>query len=340
MSEINPMQPTRGLLRFRDDIYYKSEYASLYVADESSLFLFDYSDGDSVFYNVAIKRPITKISGESCSELYFDLETPYGYGGFYSTSHDPVFIERAMTAYRERCLEEKIIAEFIRFHPFNPSPSSSPQLFDFLSKDRDVVVVDLIQSKEERWSSYHKNTRNILRKCDRVLQFEESTNLEMFMDLYRQTMLKNKADEFYYFNKKYYRDLLTLDEVYSFQVSFENRIIAMAFFMVGSELAHYHLSANNTEFRRLNGNYYMLDQAFGVAQKFGAHHFILGGGRTPESDDPLLRFKQKFSRQAGVFNIAGIKHNEEKYDEYVARWDALNSGERVNFFLKYRLKGG
>ena len=67
-----------------NDIYYKRDYAKLYTGDKSSLFHFEYREGESLFINLAIKSPIDKIGLSDCDEGYYDLETPYGYGGFYT----------------------------------------------------------------------------------------------------------------------------------------------------------------------------------------------------------------------------------------------------------------
>lgn len=332
------MQDVVTSVNLRNDIYYRSEYAELYLDSSYSLFRFEYRDGDLVFFNLAIKRPIEQIGSAPCSEIYYDLETPYGYGGFFTNCENHDFVEQALSAYRKRCQDERIIAEFIRFHPFNASPCWYKDVFDLLIDDRPVVIVDLSNSTEERWGKYNPKTRNILRKCAKTLVFQEAEDIDKFEDLYTQTMLKNNADDFYFFDREYYQGLLALDGVRLYQVSFGEKVIAMAFFMYGHELAHYHLSANDTNYLKLNGNYFMLDQAFDEARKLGANSFMLGGGRTPDSEDTLLRFKQKFSQRTERFHIAGMVHNREKYMEYVGRWEELNPGNTARYFLKYRLE--
>jgi len=319
-----------------NDIYYQTDYAQLYADKNASVFTFKYCDGDSVFSNVAIKRPITHIGSKKCADIYYDLETPYGYGGIYTNTDNYNFIEQAYSAYKTQCLKEKIIAEFTRFHPFNDFSQKHSNRFDFLAADRAVVVVDLKTNREARWAQYKPNTRNILRKCTKELVFQESQNISEFEKLYKKTMLKNNANDFYYFNTQYYRDLLNIDGVHLYQVSVGKTVIAMAFFMFGKELAHYHLSANNTEYLKLNGNYFMLDQAFNEAQKRRLTSFMLGGGRSRDLNDSLLQFKKKFSKSTKQFYIAGIKHNEIVYNEYITQWEQMSSN-KIKYFLKYRL---
>ena len=219
-------------INLENDIYYKNDYAKLYVDDNSSLFRFDYREGESLFINLAIKSPIDKIGLSDYNEGYYDLETPYGYGGFYTNDINVDFVGRAIGKYRERCHDENVIAEFIRFHPFNPFPHEFVKLFDRCIYDRNVAVVNLQLSHDERWKQYSGNTRNILRSCSKTQTFQRTENIEKFVDLYYETMKKNEADKFYYFDRKYFHDLLNLDGVHLYEVVYEGKSIAMSFLCV------------------------------------------------------------------------------------------------------------
>ena len=97
------------------------------------------------------------------------------------------------------------------------------------------------------------------------------------------------------------------------------------------------LQANNYDYKKHNANYFILDSLFDIAHERGIQHFYLGGGRTNQEDDSLLRFKKKFSEIQKDFYIAGIVHNQEIYDKYCKIWDNEKK-EEVKYFLKYRLK--
>jgi hypothetical protein len=326
-----------GEINLVNDIYYTEKYADLYVGDNSSLFHFEYREGGSLFINLAIKSPIDKIGAINCDEGYYDLETPYGYGGFYTNDINVDFVGRAIEKRRERCHDENIIAEFIRFHPFNLFPHKFDKLFDMCIYDRNVAVVDLQLSHEERWKQYSGNTRNILRKCSKTHTFQPTENIEKFVNLYYETMKINEADKFYYFDTKYFHNLLNIDGVYLYEVVYEGKTIAMSFFMRTSEIAHYHLSANDTDYLKLNANYFILDNAFEEAIKWGSKYFLLGGGRTNDANDSLLKFKQKYSKITKPFYIAGMIYNHDKFWEYIHEWESHNEGKNRNYFLKYRL---
>jgi len=320
-----------------NDIYYSKEYISLYLKENEEIFEFEYKEDNFIFYNIAIKRPITKIGNIDIGDGYFDLETAYGYGGFYLNTNNQEFVKNALGKYEQYCLEKKIIAEFIRFHPWNTFPQEQKEFLDMNSYDRDVVYVDLSLSKEKRWKNYASNTRNILRKCEKELVFQKSDNIEAFIELYEKTMEKNNATDFYYFSKEYYEQLINNENIKLYEIRQDGKIISMAFFMFRDEIGHYHLSANDYEMRRYNANYFILDQIFEIAKNKGKRYFLLGGGTTTDINDSLLKFKQKFSSLTKPFYISGKIYNNEIYSKYKQVWEQ-QSKEEIKYFLKYRLE--
>lgn len=327
-------------LNLLDDIYYSKEYVSLYLKDNESVFLFQYNEGEEIFYNIAIKRPVDKIGSVNIVDGYYDLETAYGYGGYYATTDDAAFLRRSYDAYQNKCLDERIIAEFIRFHPYNDIPVKWDSYFDFLALDRKTISIDLSVKKEERWADYSATTRNILRRSSDDLFINESVDIYAFMELYQSTMKRNNAEFSYYFDKKYYEELLLLDNVKLFAVMHNNCIVNMSFVLFGKQIMHYHLSANNNDFMRKQGNYYLLDFLCDYAKtkypEISAFH--LGGGRTNSTDDSLLGFKSKFSKIRNNFYIAGKVFNKSVYRSYIELFHELYP-EHVctKYFLKYRL---
>jgi len=316
-----------------NDIYYDDDYLKLYVNNDEELFSFEYSENEYKFINKSIKRPIRKIGNIEVDDGFYDLEGVYGYGGFYTNTDDISFVKEAIEKYELRCREENIISEFIRFHPFNTFLDKHSTLFDFKVHDREVVVLNLNQ---EIMSSYKKKVRSIVKKSLSDVEILESRNIEKFIEIYEGTMLKNKADSFYYFDKCFFDNLLSLNKVKMFEVKYEGAIIAMAFFLFGSDIVHYHLSANSDESYRLNSNYALLHNLFEISKKDNKKYFMLGGGSTANADDSLLAFKKKFSSQTETFHIAGKIYNKDIYDMYCEMW--INQSESdTKYFLKYRL---
>jgi len=316
------------------DIYYNNKYISLYLQEGEELFDFRYDEGEIFLVNRTIKRPIIKIGNINIGDGYYDLESAYGYGGFYTNSNDDDFLKRAFEVYEKRCYDEKIIAEFMRFHPFNDFPIEHKNHLAFNLYDRDVVVVSL---ENDILSAYTSKVRNTIKRASEKVVVHESDNLEKFIALYTETMTKNEATEFYFFDETLFKNLYGMKEVKLYEVLFEKEVVAMGFFMEGSDLMHYHLSANSQLSYTLNANYTLLYKLSEIAKAEGKSYFVLGGGSTALADDPLLKFKKKFSKETKPFYISGKIYNQEIYNKYVRLWEE-QSKENMKYFLKYRLE--
>lgn len=311
------------------DPYFTSEYVDLYVRKKNleSIFSFNFSINDQWFKSISIKRPINKISDKT----YFDLESAYGYGGYITNSSDINFLKIADEALVKRMQEESIIAEFIRWHPMTNLVKADLFGFNFLSLDRQTISIDLAKNTEERWREYSSTTRNIIRKAQSSLKFEETVDLDSFIHFYYQTMDKNGANPAYYFPREYFEKLLAKPFSRLFVIKNDNCIVNMSFFLVGEVYAHYHLSANNLNFVNLGGNYFLMESACKYLQKNhpSVVELHLGGGRTNAPDDQLLMFKKKFSKLERNFFITGRIINKDVYS-------SLNKFTSGSKFLAYR----
>lgn len=326
-------EPTINLL---DDIYYQDAYASLYESKDGELFNFVFQEAEHKVIFRSIKRKITQVAGVAVEEELYDLETPYGYGGPLTNCYDSKFLSAAFSAYKAECIKQNIVCEFIRFHPFNQL-AEHEQYFDFFCQERQVVIVDLRLTQPERWSKYSKTTRNIIRKTQKVLaRHQADDTMDDFLSMYQQTMDKNKAADFYYFDRAYFEQLSAILGVELLTVKLADEHVSMGFFMQTGELAHYHLSANNSELLRENGNYALLDFAFERAQQNGCKWMMLGGGRTSASDDSLFKFKTKFSDHIKPFYIAGLDFMPEKRAWLNQQWLSRNRDNPLKLFQLYR----
>ncbi len=323
-------------INLKNDAYYVKEYTSLYLGVDDSLFEFEYNEGEKKILFRSIKRRISCVSGIMLDEELYDLLGHYGYGGPLTNDYSEEFLLRAFESYKLQCMKEKIVCEFFRFHPFNPL-SSTNMLFNFHVLEREVVVVDLTLNSEDRWKLYSKTTRNILRKTrENLVRRSNFITVEQFKNLYQKTMDKNQANNFYYFDELYFKRLTCISGVDLLSIHLNESIISCGYFMHSGDLAHYHLSANNSDFLKENGNYELLEFAFEHAKTKGCHYMMLGGGRTSAADDPLFRFKSKFSPVTLPFYISGLDFLPQKKAELNKLWDDQNSGNNVRLFQKYR----
>ncbi|WP_310734292.1 GNAT family N-acetyltransferase [Shewanella sp. SG44-2] len=199
------------------------------------------------------------------------------------------------------------------------------------------MIVDLTLTQAERWSKYSKTTRNIIRKAQKVLEYDCADDaVGSFINMYQQTMDRNQAAKFYYFDSDYFNQLSAISGVELLTVKLAGEHVSMGFFMQRGELSHYHLSANNCDLLRENGNYALLDFAFDRAKKNGCKWMILGGGRTSAHDDSLFKFKAKFSDNIKPFYIAGLDFMPEKRTWLNQQWSSQHKDDQRKMFQLYR----
>ena len=321
-----------------EDIFYDKDYVGLYMGDEDKIFEFAYLEGDKYLKNIAIKRPIKRILNTSVEDGFYDLETAYGYGGMYTNTDDKQFLKRALEKYKEKCISEGIIAEFVRFHPFNEIHKNISDYFNFLSIDRKVVYVDLTKGYDEINEIYGSSLRRDLRKpYEYGVLFKESEKIEesRFTELYYATMKKVNASKFYFFSDEYFSKLSEMPSCKIYGAYYEGKFVTSVIILESFPIIYYHLAATDPDCYPLNVNSFNLDQIIKLYTNKGFQCFYLGGGIKQGPDDSLFKFKYKFSKLTTDFVLGGKIYNESIYNRYVEIFKNEYPDD-INYFLKYR----
>lgn len=251
---------------------------------------------------------------------YFDLITPYGYGGLLfegdlSSLKVKYIVEELKAYYRS----ENIVCEFVRWHPILKNVEVFRDCGNVIDLGKTIHME--LSSKEVIWNNITSKNRNTIRRAEKSgVKIEHSTNpllFETFIDIYNQTMKKDNADTYYYFEPAFYQsianDLTGHYEI--FYALLEEKIIAMSIMIFANNMMHYHLSGSLVEYRNMNPSNLLLYEAacWGVKQGFTTFH--LGGG-VGSGEDNLFKFKQSFNRYSGnQFSISKIVHDADIYNE-------------------------
>ncbi|MBR8842642.1 GNAT family N-acetyltransferase [Pseudoalteromonas sp. JC3] len=280
-----PSNLRHPMLRFE----YVEVMANQYDNAQACFFL--HREEDSFFYH-----PFLVFKSEVEGRVIKDIESAYGFGGAISSSSDIGFIERSVNAYREYCIENNFLVEFIRYN----CCLKNSKLYDGqLNENRDVVVVDL--TLEVITSQIQARTRSVIRKAKRegirVIWSKDREYVEAFIEQYYETMTRLRANSDYFFPKSVLRELVSLPFCELAIATFNGQVIAGASFFIDGDYMEYHLSANNQYGQKLNATKLIIEQAMLKGKEYGAKYLHLGGGYTTSNDDPLLRFKMLFSKK-------------------------------------------
>jgi len=318
------------------DVYYSQEYVSLFAeAQNGAPEAVYYEDEDGRVFYPYIKRKIELMEG------YFDIITPYGYGGPVLEGK-PCVIKGFYNEFREHCLNNNIVTETIGLHPLIKNDEYIRNVMD-VDLIRKTTAVDLTSSLEEIRINYSSNNkRNIKRaKKEGVTVFVSSSNgdIETFIDLYKETMNRNKASSFYYFNPSYfYRQMeeTELSKPYLLLAQYNGEIIGGVLIIIGKEYAHYHLGASKTEYLSLRPNNLLFDTMIEFCKSFGLKVLHLGGGYV--DNDSLFKFKTSFTNNLTFHYFLGKNIIDDKrYIELTLKVKNDNQFDnKRDFFPIYR----
>ncbi|MCM1261965.1 MAG: GNAT family N-acetyltransferase [Butyrivibrio sp.] len=333
------------------DIYYLNEYAhSLEIHGDGEAYLvhFLYMSGNKeceLCYTV-MKKDIggdERFSGLLVQGQWYDLETPYGYGGFLLrgdfSENVRIIFESKMTAYAR---ENMIISQFVRFYPVyrNDVPYSrlTNSKVQYL---KDTIYVDTT-SDEIIMKQMDSKNRNMVRKAIKLnitVFHDKGKYLDEFIKIYEETMKRNGASSYYYFGRAYYEYLLEYmqDNLEVFYSVYEDKIIGAAIFFYNQEFMHYHLSGLYTEYRYTAASNLLLYEAARWACEKGIRLLHLGGGN--EAEDSLFGFKKQFNKNGRLpFYVGRTIFDESGYRKLLEmrRQADCHFDENNSFMIQYR----
>lgn len=332
---------------FKDyDVYYLSGYTRAFKSHgDGEPTLIYYHDEEIRAINVVMKRDIEKDIGfrnKIKSESFFDIITPYGYGGFIiEGSINEINFKRLNEAYSNYCISNDIISEFVRFHPVLENSKINQGIYEVTDLGK-TITIDLM-SKEQIWKDLSSKNRNVIRKAIKsgveIYWGRSSKLISEFIPLYNATMNKDDATDYYYFDEDFYESVLE-DLKYNFLIFYavyDQKIISMSMILFGNDNMHYHLSASDREYQSLAATNLLLYEAACWGFENGYKSFHLGGG-VGSKEDNLYKFKKAFNKNSKTFFSIGKKiFDQKKYDELIEiRYQESEFNNGITFFPTYR----
>lgn len=319
------------------DVYYTYEYChwTAKLENGQAKLIFFENEWGSVIYPIII-RPITSHLGGQ----FYDITSPYGYGGPLVSKNELVLKEFA-SVFQTYCLENHIVSEVIRLHPLL---KNADYLGDYckLKYVRKTTAIDLMPDLQDIRSTYSSmNKRNIKKAFKHNLQCrvveKNIENIEIFLDLYKTTMDRKNADDYYYFNYAIFKDQLidtAFSKSYLLFVFYGEKVISAVLLLTSKDLAHYHLGASDKEYLDLRPNNLIFDFMVQYAKEKGCKLLHLGGGY--QENDSLFEFKSSFTNGNHFNFMLGMNiYNMDIYEELVKQANS-QSVIKEGFFPLYR----
>jgi serine/alanine adding enzyme len=324
------------------DIFYDRKYLEINnFAEEGDTYVAYFQRDNTLIIYPFVKREIPI----KTQEQYFDIITPYEYGGPIIIGEKSIELLHAFVQdFENYCSKNNIVSEFIRF---NPVLQNQEMLGKFYPIDfaKDNIVLNLSKSEEEIFGDFHKNNRRDIRLAIRKgvsvhLAENNEESIEVFKKIYFQTMDSKMAKDMYYFSPEYFNRIIEIGkEKLSVFIAYDDNQtpISAAMFLHGKVTTHYHLSGTLREYSKLCPNNLLLYTAVLHSKQLGKDTFHFGGAAGSQAG--LYAFKSKFSPERMPYYIAKKIHMKDVYQGLVEQKSREDKSFDINsgFFPLYRL---
>lgn len=320
------------------DVYFTPEYHGLHVANgDGEAFSTLLQDKEQTLIVPGLRVPVPPTLTHDPIANFFDIQSCNGYGGPVASENvTREFLERAWNEWRRTSAKEGIVAAFFRLHPLLQNERWLPTDARVIP-DRKTVFVDLTGGPDLAWKNAGSRHRNMVNKGRRegvVVQWDAPDGWMKFERLYAQAMERVCAPGSLRFSPAYFARLRSLPGVELACVRKSGQFQAASVFLFGSRWAHYHLSARRQESDNTLTNCILQDAIHRAADR-GLAGIHLGGGRTPSSDDSLLKFKLGVGGKCLDFRVALVISDTSAFSNLCHHWQT-KTGQRPLWLLGYR----
>lgn len=327
------------------DIYFYYDYIDLCCNRNDEGCLYYYEEDNKIWINCFIKRKIILEGMSQKNQDFYDIETPYGYGGPLCNTEDKIFIKKANYEYSKWVGQKKVIVELSRFHPLIKNENNFDETVTVsLIKSTCSLNLNLIDRNFKPFKSKIKNIlKNAYKNKIRVKISNDVQDYKYFKKTYRKFIIKKKANKEYLFNSIYFKKLFKLISKYGFistVIDQNNNKICSGIFFYGKEILHYHLSASDNQ-KRINGIFnLMIFESALHGKNIGLSRLHFGGGVSNDLNDTLFKFKRSMATDTHKFYIGERINNRKIYEKIIEKWESSNLDSDIkhsNKILRYRL---
>ena len=328
------------------DTYYESQYSISFMENEDGVpYLLYYESQNVKLCYPIIEKDISNFPAfrnKLTIGQYYDWSTPYGYGGPIANVKQLSQAEQKKFKIElyELARNRKVISQFVRFHPLlqNQIVCSSVIESEYV---KDTIFVNL-DTEDDLMVQMDTKNRNLIRKAIKnnvLIKHDRGKYIDEFMKIYKETMDRDNAREFYYFPASYYNYIKEnmSQETEFFYAYKDEKMIAAAIFFYGKKFMHYHLSGSLTDSRIYAPTNLLLYAAANWGREKGLEDLHLGGGVGIE--DGLFHFKKQFNKKGRIgFYIGRNIFMPDRYGELLKKRCEIDSKFDINntYYIQYR----
>tara|TARA_B110000967_G_C18897759_1_gene572035 strand:+ start:3817 stop:4881 length:1065 start_codon:yes stop_codon:yes gene_type:complete len=326
------------------EVYAHPEFIKLGANPENEVLAFyaDVSDGGILF--PIIKRNISSELWCNESRSWYDLITPYGYGGAFCWGKGNSFRNEFWKNFSSWCQNNNIVSTLMRLSLFKDQiliPIGE------ISSPYNNIVRSLEIKEENLWFDYKHSVRKKIKiAINSDLNIEIDINgkkIKNFLEIYYSTMDRVQAKGQYYFSKNYFKKLIEKlpQNFIFFHVFYKEKMISTELVLVSSNNIYSFLGGTIPRYNNMGPNNFLKHEIVKWGLKNGKNNFVLGGGY--KKDDGIFKYKKAIAPNGECpFYLAKVIHDVDKYELLVKqklKWKEKNKKDdssQIDFFPKYR----
>lgn len=299
-----------------DDYFHSYNYHYLfceYVSKESKPIMF-YNE------NFCIPLLLRKIYNTD----FYDLTSVYGYNGYLFKNYTNIelIFENLIKFIKNNF--PKVITIFFRSYPLQKPPEC-----ENTSYLNNLALINLL---DKNWpQNLKQNEKRNIKKLKKIgayfSQKKGEFEIKNFIKNYFETMKRNKAEKFYFFNDSFLKKVISKENTNLYSVILDNKIISSAIFFKNNEMCHYYLGGTNPQYLKYSPLKLIIFEAFHVLQS-QSKYINLGSGK-----ESLQHFKIKLSNETDNFYIFKKILNNDIYRNLVNKYGSENNKFFPAYFL-------
>jgi hypothetical protein len=320
---------------YQYDFYHTQAYSLLESGSDHILFV-AYMDHDFI----AMPLVIRKIERTD----YLDCTSVYGYCGPVSNLPFESISQDLIKSFQNQLLQffnkKGIVSAFSRLHPLMEQ-GKILENFGTIKDVNKTVAIDLKMPAEQQFANYRESHRRKIRKLLKegyeVFEAKNSDELDIFIEIYNQSMIRLNSKAEYFFSKEYYEKFLK-NPCFNSKLLLakkDGEIAAGAIFTFTNKIVQYHLSGIHENYRHDAPMKLIIDHARLLGNEYQMNILHLGGGVNGSSDDSLFYFKTGFSDIRYMFKVWQLIVDESKYSSLIILFN-IDPQKNPSYFPVYR----
>lgn len=296
------------------DIYYTSQYfLGALKLDPGEALLFYYKDEDGEVAYPFIKR---QISDEEIP--YFDVTTPFGYGGpiLKTVKNQTNLAANFRKAFVEYCRNEKVISEYIRFHPLKENAKSfkSHLKISPLYETFTIKLKDYLTSRKKLQASTEEGENDselVIKKLGTVRHM-----FEFLVLYYSAARRREEADSYYFFTNDYFETLISSmgSNLHLFGAYHENKLVSACYILALGDTIYYHLEGSLSEVDSEKTMKTLLLKVAEWGEENYYAYFHLGGDFQGETNRESHMKREIANCEPAIFSIGQQIHDHQIYN--------------------------